>query len=234
VKYLNWPGSYVIYNGADHYGHLYEPVETETSGPIRILAVTRYRKGEWKYKGLDQIVRLKKDLGSACQITVIGRGDGESAQILKDAGIEVPGIVSDRELARHYSCCDALVSFSQWELFNLPLAEAGFAHKPALALNLCAHPEVTPFAFDSYEAICDYLKKSTRESLRNDGEKMFAHVDSRFRWKQNGEELVKLIQAKCPNPASCRPSFGKGLFWLFWNAREMVRQNIYKKWIKKT
>lgn len=234
VEYLNWSGSYVIYNGADHYEHLYEPAEGEPFGPIRILAVTRYRKGEWKYKGLDQVVRLKKDLGSACQITVIGRGDGESAQILKDVGIEVPGVVSDQELACHYSCCDVLVSFSQWELFNLPLAEAGFAHKPALALNHCAHPEVTPFVFNSYEEIRDYLKTATRSSLRADGEKMFQFVDSRFRWEQNGKELVKLIQAKCPSPVSCRSTFGKSIFWLFWNVREALRQNFYKKWIKRS
>ena len=230
VEYLKWPKARVIYNGADHYESLCRTEPGENSGPLRILAVTRYRRQEWEYKGLDQIVRLKKDLGEACRITVVGRGDEESARVLKDSGIEVPGVVSDQELARYYSDCDALVSFSKWELFNLPLAEAGFAHRPALALNHCAHPEVTPFVFASYEEIRDYLKKSTRESLGKDGEKMFAHVHRRFRWEQNAHELAELIRLRCPNPVNRGPAFGKGVVWLFWSVREFVRQNFYKKW----
>ena len=230
VEYLKWPKARVIYNGADHYESLCRTEPGENSGPLRILAVTRYRRQEWEYKGLDQIVRLKKDLGEACRITVVGRGDEESARVLKDSGIEVPGVVSDQELARYYSDCDALVSFSKWELFNLPLAEAGFAHKPALTLNHCAHPEVTPFVFGSYEEIRDYLKKSTRESLGKDGEKMFAHVHRRFRWEQNAHELAELIRLRCPNPVNRGPAFGKGVVWLFWSVREFVRQNFYKKW----
>ncbi len=230
VEYLKWPKACVIYNGADHYELMCKSANSEKSSVVHILAVTRYRKGEWKYKGIDQIVQLKKDMGESCRITVVGRGDDESVQVLRDSGIEVPGTVSDQDLARYYSCCDALVSFSQWELFNLPLAEAGFAHKPALALDLCAHPEVTPFVFDSYETIRDYLKKSTKESLKADGEKMFQFVDSRFRWKQNGKELVELIRLICPDSHSCRPSIDRALFWLFWSAREFVRQKFYKRW----
>jgi glycosyltransferase involved in cell wall biosynthesis len=234
VEYLNWPKACVIYNGADHYESFYKGFLPKTQTPIEILAVTRYRKGEWKYKGLNQIVRLKKELGDFCRITVIGRGDKESVQVLKSSGIEVPGFISDQGLAEYYSKCDALVSFSQWELFNLPLAEAGFAHKPAFALNHCAHPEVTPFVFDSYEAIRDYLKKSTKESLRNDGEKMFDYVAPRFRWKLNGKKLLDLINEKCPNPRSHLISIEGGLVWTFWHIREFLRQKLYKKWKKRS
>jgi glycosyltransferase involved in cell wall biosynthesis len=234
AEYLNWPKASVIYNGADHYERLYKKRCPDVQGPIKILTVTRYRKGEWKDKGLDHIIRLKKELGKICQITVIGRGDEDSARKLNISGINTPGVVTDQELASYYSECDALVSFSQWELFNLPLAEAGFAHKPALVLNLCAHPEVTPFVFDSYETLRDYLKNSTRDSLKADGEKMFAYVHTRFRWKQNGEKLVRLIRSSCSNPRFNRPMFSKKVLWAFWNFREFLRQKIYKKWKKRS
>jgi hypothetical protein len=132
-----------------------------------------------------------------------------------------------------YSESDALVSFSQWELFNLPLAEAGFARTPALALNVCAHPEVTPFVFDSYEAIRDYLLQSTRLSFRSDGEKMHAYVSGRFRWEQNVQGLLDVIKSIVPEPSAKKPSFIKNLIWLFWEARESLRQNIYRKWVKR-
>jgi len=233
AEYLKWHAADIIYNGADHYEKGYGEKVLDDSAVIRIMAVTRYRKEEWTYKGLDAIIRLKKDLGDRCEITVVGRGDEESKRTLLDAGIKVSGIVSDADLARCYSESDALVSFSQWELFNLPLAEAGFARTPALALNVCAHPEVTPFVFDSYEAIRDYLLQSTRLSLRSDGEKMHAYVSGRFRWEQNVQGLLDVIKSIVPEPSAKKPSFIKNLIWLFWEARESLRQNIYGKWVKR-
>ena len=151
-----------------------------------------------------------------------------------EAGVKIAGIVSDEELAGYYSASDALVSFSQWELFNLPLAEAGFAHTPALALNVCAHPEVTPFVFSSYEGVRAYLMQSTKGSLRLDGEKMYSFVSARFRWEQNVQNLLDVIKSVAPESNNKKASFVKSLTWFFWNAREALRQNIYKKWVKRT
>ena len=234
AEYLKWPTADIIYNGADHYEKNYGAKSKDNSGAIKLLAVTRYRKGEWKYKGLESIIRLKKDLGDRCEITVVGRGDEESRKALLNAGIKIAGMVSDEELALYYSSSDALVSFSQWELFNLPLAEAGFAHTPALALNVCAHPEVTPFVFSSYEGVRDYLMQSTKGSLRLDGEKMYGFVSSRFRWEQNVQSLLEVIKSVAPESNNKRASLFKSLIWLFWNTRESLRQKIYKKWVKKS
>jgi glycosyltransferase involved in cell wall biosynthesis len=234
AEYLKWPTADIIYNGADHYEKSYGAKGKDISGPIQLLAVTRYRKGEWKYKGLENILQLKKDLGDRCEITVVGRGDEESKKTLLDAGIKIAGIISDEELAGYYSASDALVSFSQWELFNLPLAEAGFAHTPALALNVCAHPEVTPFVFSSYEGVRAYLMQSTKGSLRLDGEKMYSFVSERFRWEQNVQNLLDVIKSVAPESNNKKASFAKSLTCFFWNAREALRQNIYKKWVKRT
>ena len=153
-------------------------------------------------------------------------------------------------MARLYEGCDLLVSFSRCEMFNLPLAEAGFAHRPALALNVCAHPEVTPFVFDGYEGIRDYIAGATPESLRADGEKMFAFVDARFRWEMNAQRFLEFLEgiskpANSVNPANAaciskpenaprppkksrRPSPLFYVRWTFWQCREFVRNTLRK------
>ena len=197
---------------------------------IRILAVTRYRTTEWLYKGLDDLCRLKKDLGDGYEITVVGGGDADTCAKLESAGIDARAAISDpHAMAELYDGCDVLVSFSKCENFNLPLVEAGFAHKPALALNVCAHPEVTPFVFESYEGICDYLKKATRETLAADGAKMFQFVEGRFRSEDNGKKFAALLRELCPNPAGKRAGCVLGLYRAFWDLRDFVRTRIYQK-----
>ncbi|MCQ2063593.1 MAG: glycosyltransferase family 4 protein [Fibrobacter sp.] len=244
VDYLQWPSARVIYNGADHYcgktgsaGNAAGSAENaenaekaeNAAAPVTVLAVSRFRKEEWQYKGIGYLCRLKQDLGERVKVLLVGRGDSESTEKLRQSGVEVVGMVSEQKLAELYRSCDALVSFSQWELFNLPLAEAGFAHKPALAFNHGPHAEVSLFAFDTYEEIRDYLKNSTRESRYLDGEKMFAHVDAHFRWEYNGEKFVALLKELCAAESGKKASPMLALDWLKWNAREFLRKNIYKK-----
>lgn len=259
AQYIRWPKAVVLYNGGDHFAKLLPaenvrnaaavgtpaglqesggtsaemPVGTPAGTPaarIRILAVTRFRTTEWLYKGLDDLCRLKKDLGDGYEVIAVGGGDADTCARLERAGVDARAAISDPEkMAELYRDCDAVVSFSKCENFNLPLVEAGFAHRPGLALNVCAHPEVTPFVFDSYDAIRDYFKSATRESLAADGEKMFGFVNTRFRSDDNGRRFAQLVDDLCPEPRGrhARPVFFG--YWLFWTVRDFVRTKIYKK-----
>ena len=208
----------------------------DCAAPVRVLAVCRYRGIEWEGKGMDDFCRLKKDLGDRVDITVVGGGDACTSKKLADAGVRGLGVVKDpAEMARLYEGCDLLVSFSRCEMFNLPLAEAGFAHRPALALNVCAHPEVTPFVFDGYEGIRDYIAGATPESLRADGEKMFAFVDAKFRWEMNAQRFLEFLEGiSKPENAPRSPKKSRKpspLFyvrWTFWQGREFVRNTLRK------
>lgn len=233
VDYIRWPKAFVLYNGADHFAAVpfapaYAGRSPSGDAPIRVLAVSRYRQVEWEGKGLDDLCRLKKELGDKVDITIVGGGDEVTCKKLADAGIRGLGVIRNpAEMAKIYADCDVLVSFSRCEMFNLPLAEAGFAHKPALALNVCAHPEVTPFVFNSYELIRGYLTFSTAESLRRDGEKMFQFVDAKFRWEMNASRLQKFLEGVCPKAKGESP---KPLFyvrWYFWTIREFVRSTVF-------
>ena len=228
----------------------------DCAAPVRVLAICRYRGIEWEGKGMDDFCRLKKDLGDRVDITVVGGGDACTSKKLADAGVRGLGVVKDpAEMARLYEDCDLLVSFSRCEMFNLPLAEAGFAHRPALALNVCAHPEVTPFVFDGYEEIRDYIAGATPESLRADGERMFAFVDARFRWEMNAQQFLEFLEGISKPVDSMSPANAAGgsralgaprksaprspkksrkpspLFyvrWAFWQGREFVRNTLRK------
>ena len=272
VDYIRWPKAFVLYNGADHFAKALSNCSRDSAGkdsaaglnsisgkncaastvpPVRVLAVCRYREVEWEGKGMDDFCRLKKDLGDRVDITVVGGGDAVTCKKLADAGVRGLGAVKDPvEMARLYEGCDVLVSFSRCEMFNLPLAEAGFAHRPALALNVCAHPEVTPFVFPGYEEIRDYIAGATAQSLRADGEKMFAFVDRRFRWEMNARRLLEFLErisklADSMSPAnvagiskpenaprspkkSRKPSPLFYVRWTFWQGREFVR-NTFRK-----
>ena len=246
VDYIRWPGAFVLYNGADHFAKALAGKECvagkecfegkECAAAIRVLAVCRYRGVEWEGKGMDDFCRLKKDLGDKVEITVVGGGDAVTSEKLAAAGICGLGVVKDPvEMARLYENCDVLVSFSRCEMFNLPLAEAGFAHRPALALDVCAHPEVTPFVFATYEGIRDYLAAATAESLRADGEKMFTFVDGKFRWATNARRLLEFREGitapadiSKPENAARKPSPLFHMCWAFWQAREFVRNTLRK------
>ena len=233
IVFLPWDSSkFIMQSQKDGYNHLYlfdtkgKELKQLTKGPWVVTKLLGFNK---KQKSVIIISNEKHPLQTNAYAVNINTGK----RTLLDAGIKVSGVVSDADLARYYSESDALVSFSQWELFNLPLAEAGFARTPALALNVCAHPEVTPFVFDSYEAVRDYLLQSTRQSLHSDGEKMHAYVSGRFRWEQNVQGLLEVFKSVVPEPSAKKPSFIKNLIWLFWEARESLRQNIYRKWVKR-
>ena len=52
------------------------------------------------------------------------------------------GRVSNVDLPEHYAACDAYVSASDWELFNLPLLEAMASRKPVVASSIPVHLEL--------------------------------------------------------------------------------------------
>ena len=52
------------------------------------------------------------------------------------------GFVPDEELPNYYAACDVYTTATLWEGFDIPVVEANLCGKPAVAFNLCSHPEI--------------------------------------------------------------------------------------------
>jgi 1,2-diacylglycerol 3-alpha-glucosyltransferase len=59
---------------------------------------------------------------------------------LKD--VVFAGFVDDKDLPQYYAACDVYATCSQWEGFNLPVAEAQACGKPVVAFDIGSHREV--------------------------------------------------------------------------------------------
>ena len=192
---IGWPQAVVVYNGSDHMWrsqNITVKSSASKSRPLSILMVSRMWKSERSYKGIDDLIELSNHLGAKAVITLAGRGGESDAEYLRSMGLKVCLNISDSELCELYSNADLVVSLSKWEGFNLPLVEAGFFGKPAYALNVGAHSEVTPFVFDTLGAMEEKIMASSLNSLAQEGEEMREFVQ-RFSWKVHGESLSQII-----------------------------------------
>jgi len=112
--------------------------------------------------------------------------------------------VSVEELKKCYAACDVFVSTSQWEGFNLPLAEAQANGKPVIAYQIGAHKEVvkhgkTGFLAENDKEFVEYLSilLSDNSFLKSMGKEAATHAQ-KFNWKSHidlyerlAKELIK-------------------------------------------
>lgn len=191
---LGHEGALVLHNGADHREHRAATPGKQASAapPWRLLCISRMWPGEREYKGLGDLVPLAAALRPTWVTTLAGRGSEEDRSFFEEAGLQVVLNPSDEELEGWIRECDALVSLSRWEGFNLPLVEAGIVGKPAYALDWGAHREVVPFVFSTIEELAGHLRAATRESLDADGARTCEFV-ARFRWDRNVDQLERLL-----------------------------------------
>ena len=92
--------------------------------------------------------RLVKEKIPAATLVVVGKHTFPkySKQLQKTAaeigGVVFTGFIPDEDLPAFYGSCDADVTCSMWEGFDIPIAEANACGKPAVAFRIGSHPEV--------------------------------------------------------------------------------------------
>lgn len=92
--------------------------------------------------------RIVKGRFPSATLVIIGKHTFAkySQQLQKTAaeigGIVFAGYVPDEELPAYYTACNAYVTASMWEGFDIPIVEANAIGKPAIAFNIGSHPEV--------------------------------------------------------------------------------------------
>lgn len=196
---IDWPDAVIIHNGADHLQargtpeNAIAPPPAFSSDKINILCVSRLGRGESNYKGYDDFITLRDLIDTnrfAC--VLLGTGTCADKRAIERSGIKVILNASDSELISSYLACDVFISFSKWEGFNLPVVEAQYFGKPAIALDRCSHREVTPLVFDTPAQMATFLNDCSRGDLVDYGRKAKEFID-RYSWASSVDQLRQLM-----------------------------------------
>jgi glycosyltransferase involved in cell wall biosynthesis len=196
----DWPQAKIIYCGCDHVPDLGLKTgpswEAETGrATLRLGALMRMGQGEALYKGNEsyrELCRRLRQDGVQVECQVMGRGTPADAEDFERAGIHVHLNASDAEKAQYLRELDVFVSLSRWEGFNLPLVEAEASGTVGLALNLGAHPEVTPFVFGQLEDVQAFIVSCDKDrgTLSKRAAEAYQYVRTHFAWSNAVDEWL--------------------------------------------
>ena len=194
---IGWMQARVIPNGADHVSRMRKRA-IGYGDKIRVGFLARLGQLESEYKGNDVLLALAKRFGDEERIefTVMGRGSVEDAELFEEQGISVALNASDAERDRFLENIDVFFSASRWEGFNLPLVEAQHAGCAAMAFDVGAHPETTPYVLNSIDEAETLLKHwlEDRDALREAGDRCQRFVGEKFSWDRTTELFASAIE----------------------------------------
>jgi glycosyltransferase involved in cell wall biosynthesis len=194
---IGWMQARVIPNGADHVSRMRKRA-IGYGDKIRVGFLARLGQLESEYKGNDVLLALAKRFGDEGRIefTVMGRGSVEDAELFEEQGISVALNASDAERDRFLENIDVFFSASRWEGFNLPLVEAQHAGCAAMAFDVGAHPETTPYVLNSIDEAETLLKHwlEDRDALREAGDRCQRFVGEKFSWDRTTELFASAIE----------------------------------------
>lgn len=111
-----------------------------------VLNVTRFLEAERLYKGVDQFARVRHELRRAhpddgTAFVLLGKGEEADRRWAEDQGLLAFTNVDDEFLVSAYLDADAYLSTSQWEGYNLGVAQALSFGLPTFASDRGAHRE---------------------------------------------------------------------------------------------
>ncbi|MCD4670879.1 MAG: glycosyltransferase [Actinomycetia bacterium] len=185
-----------IYNGANHYKIRDVPSSEITdfresmgvsADDILLLYVGRLNFTNQPYKGLAELVSMYQETYSRhknLKLLAVGYGSKNDEEYLKNQGILAIGNAPESQMPLIYNSCDIYTTASEWEGFDLPIAEAQSFGKPTISFNIGAHPEV---ANDEKTGFLVKDNKQFKEKL----EIMILNPDIRKKMGKNALEYSK-------------------------------------------
>lgn len=169
-----------------------------TETPLRVGTLMRLGVGEAQYKGADAFLDLMaicEVKGLPIQFVIAGKGTEEDAEMYRHRNVQVCLNLTEDDKYDFLHSLDCFVSFSKWEGFNLPLAEAQAVGTFALALDVGAHPEVTPFVLPTpYDAVRYFCRAINCPSWLEDvSARTCKFIRRRYAWRTSAGEFVRMI-----------------------------------------
>ena len=111
-----------------------------------ILNVCRFHRAERRYKGVDRYADTMRafkatypDLAARCVFVLCGKGAPRDVKDMQQEGLAIFPNVTDETMAELYMAADAYLNFSQWEGYNLGIAQALAMGLPTFASDIPAH-----------------------------------------------------------------------------------------------
>ena len=121
-------------------------MERGWSDKVVVLNVCRFHEAERWYKGVDFFVevagqarRLSQPSHPSVVFVQCGKATPDDVAALSETGIECAANVSDAEMVELYCAADVYANFSQWEGWNLGIAQALAFGLPIVASDIAAH-----------------------------------------------------------------------------------------------
>jgi O-antigen biosynthesis protein len=198
---IQWPSAKTVYMGCDHAPDrgpksLFD-FDQRPAALLKVGTLMRLGKGESHYKGnqlfLELVAKCKKE-NKTTQFFVMGRGTPEDAHFFETMGIEVHLNAPDDKKWDYLRTLDIFISPSQWEGFNLPLAEAQALGTIGLAFDTGAHPEVTPHIVSSVDEAAALIQQMAQNKalLLQDSALAYRFVRNQFSWKKSAVDLLQI------------------------------------------
>lgn len=166
------------------------------------LYVGRINPKDQPYKGTGELFELVPKLRknhAQLKWVMVGLGNENDRQLCLRNGIIPLLNYPDWKMRQVFVGCDFYATASKWEGFNLPILEAQYFGKPAVAYKLAAHPEVvldgkTGFlATSRTELESSILKLIKDKDLREQTGQAGREWARRFNWMNCAKEFEKLF-----------------------------------------
>ncbi|REG23266.1 GT2 family glycosyltransferase [Archangium gephyra] len=176
---VNWQGNDHLLERRDDLPRLAGGFRSRLGvGPedFLVLNVTRFFAAERRYKGVDLYARVKEalcvshpELADKVKFVLAGRCEEADAEQARTQGLLPCPNLTDDELVGAYLDSDFYLSTSQWEGFNLGLAQALSFGLPAAASAMGAHPEFGIPVSNSPEQLAEELARAYQAATGSAG-----------------------------------------------------------------
>lgn len=188
---VEWLQSDLVYLGCDHVADLgtkgLQDFPLGASKSLKIGTLMRLGEGEAHYKGLNLFENLKsRFIGQQVEFHIMGKGTNKDKENWENKGYVVHLNATDEERSMYLRQLDVFFSPSLWEGFNLPLVEAQASGTVAIAFDVGAHPEVTPFVFKSLDEIENHVQlwMNDFDLLKKNSAQAYVFARKKFVWSK--------------------------------------------------